>query len=62
MLASLPQPTDLAQERRWSVAERGQMATELAVRDRRHAMSLLLKTVMMGVVGIVGLWCATSWR
>lgn len=60
MLASLPQPADLAQERQWSVTERGQMATALAVRDRRHAVSLLLKTAMLAVAGIVvglTLWC-----
>ena len=32
MMASLPQPADLAQERQWSVTERGQMATALAAR------------------------------
>jgi hypothetical protein len=62
MLASLPQSADLAQERQWSVTERGQIAAALAGRDRRHATSLLLKTAMMAVTGIVGLWCAMSWR
>ena len=53
MLASLPQPADLAQERQWSVAVREKLASALAVRDRRHAMWLLLKTAMVVVGGIV---------
>ena len=56
MLASLPQPADLAQERQWSVAVREQMATAVGVRDRRLATGLLLKTAMLVVAGVaVGL-------
>lgn len=55
---SLPQPADLAQERQWSVTERGQMATALAVRDRRHAISLLLKTAVVAIVAISALTLA----
>jgi hypothetical protein len=52
MLTSLPSATDFAQERQWTLADRERMAKALLVRDRRQAIRLLFKTLVVAVGGV----------